>query len=179
MRLYGDAIAQKICQMLVRLQGDTRRDCFSPRTSSPTWRPDSGRHCARAFSRRITSRCITWITVWRARIFASARCPASAAHARGTRRLVKLGVLAGIFPQHGAVVCCRTCFSTSRNTQSGFGLARMDTRVSALCNWHLGRRTALTCHQHCCAGRPVIRHLHPNQFSHSFKFCRANSLYVQ
>ena len=179
MRLYGDAIAQKIHQMLVRLQGDTRRDCFSPRTSSPTWRPDSGRYFARAFPYRITSCCVAWIAVWRTRILASARCPASAAHAWGTRSFFERGVPAGIFPQHGVVVRCRTCFSTSRNAQSGFGLARMDTRVSTICNWHLGWCVAFTCHQHCCAWRAVNRHLHPNQFSHCFKFCGANSLYVQ
>ena len=162
MRRCDDAIAQKIPQMLVRLQGDTRRDCFSPRTGSPTWRPDSGRHFACAFSCWITSRCVTWIAVRRARIFASARCPASAANAWSTRSFFKLGVLAGIFPQHGAVVRSRTCFSTSRNTQSGIGLARMDTRISAICNWHLGRCIAFTCHQRCCAWRAVIQHLYPN-----------------
>lgn len=165
--------------MLVQLQGDTRRDCFSPHPGSPTWRPDSGRYFAGNFSSRITPCCVAWVLVWRARIFAFAHCVTGTAHAWSTCSFFKHGVPAGIFPQHGAVVCCRPCFSTSRNSQSSVGLARMDTRVSAICNWHLGRRTALTCHQHRCPGRAVIQHLHPNQFSHCFKFCGANSFYVQ
>ena len=165
--------------MLVQLQGDTRRDCFSPHTGSPTWRPDCSRYFARDFSSRITSCCVARFAVWRDRLFAFTHCTTGTAHAWSTRSFFEHGVLAGIFPQHGAVVCSRTCFSASRNAQSSIGLARMDTRVSALCNWHLGRRIALTGHQHRCAGRAVIQHLHPNQFSHSFKFCGANSLYVQ